>query len=73
MSEGVQVPARLTRKTNHQGNQRLLLVKYAAVEADKNTRTIKAEFQTVGVAQDPRSFIVIPRGSFSIQISGLGV
>ena len=33
MSEGVQVPQRMPPETNHQGNQRLLLVRNAAVEA----------------------------------------
>ena len=73
VSEGVQIPARLTRKTNHQGNQKLLLVKDAAVEADKNNRTIKAAFQTVVIVHNPRSFMEMPRGIFSIQMSGLGV
>ena len=33
ISEGVQVPPRLPTETNHQGNQRLLLVINASVEA----------------------------------------
>ena len=40
ISEGVQVTQRLPTETNHQGNQRLLLVINASVEADKNIRTI---------------------------------
>ena len=73
MSEGVQIPARLTRKTNHQGNHMLLLVKDMEVEADKNNRTRKSEFQTVGVVHNPRSFMEMPRVIFSIQMSGLSV
>ena len=33
ISEGVQVPQRLTTETKHQGNQRLLLVRNGSVES----------------------------------------
>ena len=49
------------------------MVKDAAVEADKNYRTIKAASQTVGVVHNPRSFMEMTREIFSIQMSGLGV
>ena len=41
ISVGVQVPPRMPTKTNHQRNQSLLLVRNAAVKAEKNIRTIK--------------------------------
>ena len=44
ISEGVQVPQRLPTETNHQGNQRLILVINAAVEAENNTRTINQQY-----------------------------
>ena len=68
VSEGVQIPERITRKTNHQGNQRILLLKDAEVKADKNNGTIKAAFQPVGVVHNPRSFMEMPRGIFSIKM-----
>ena len=40
--EGFQVPPRLPIENNHQRNQRLLLVRNTAVEAEKNIRTTKA-------------------------------
>ena len=46
ISEGVQVPPRLPAENHHQGNQRLLLVRNSAVEAEKNSTTIKAAVQT---------------------------
>ena len=49
------------------------MVKDAAMEADKNNRTIKAAFQKVVIVHNPRLFMEMPRGIFSIQMSGLGV
>ena len=40
--EGFQIPKRLPTENNYQGNQRLLLVRNLAVEAENNIRTIKA-------------------------------
>ena len=45
ISEGAQVPPRPPTKNGHQGNQKLLLVRNAAVEAEKKMRTIKAAVQ----------------------------
>ena len=45
IQQGVQVPPRPPTKNNYQGNQRLLLVSNAAVEAENNIRTIKAAVQ----------------------------
>ena len=43
--EGLQFTPTPQTKNNHQGNQRLLLVINAGVEAENNTKTIKAEVQ----------------------------
>ena len=45
ISEGVQVSPRPPTENNHQGNQRLVLVRNAAVKAEKKIRTIKAAVQ----------------------------
>ena len=42
ISEGVQVPPRPPTENNHKGNQRLILVRNTAVEAEKKTRTINS-------------------------------
>ena len=41
ISEGLQVPQRLPTETNHQGNQRLLMVRNAEVESENKIKTIK--------------------------------
>ena len=41
ISEGVQVPQTSPTETNHQGNQRLLMVRNAAVESENKITTIK--------------------------------
>ena len=46
ISSWVQVPPRPPNKTNHQGNYRLFLVINAAVEAEKETRTINTAVQS---------------------------
>ena len=43
MKAVVQVPTKLSYKTNNKTNQRLLLVRNKEVEAEENTRTIKSE------------------------------
>ena len=43
ISEGVQVHPSIPTETNNQGNQRLLLVRNAAVEAEKKRITIKCQ------------------------------
>ena len=63
ISEGLQVPQRLPTETNHQGNQRLLLVRNAVVEAEKKIRTIKEALQPVGGGLHHRTFMSMPRVS----------
>ena len=57
ISEGVQVPPRLPTGNNHQGNQRLILVRNAAVEAEKNTRTTKVAVQPSSGSSHPKTFM----------------
>ena len=71
ISEGVQFPQRLPTETNHQGNQRLILVRNSAVEAEKNIRTIKAAVKPAGGSLHHRTFISIPGGGLSIKTAGL--
>ena len=61
ISEGVQVPQRLPTETNHQGNQRLILVQKAVVEAEKKIITIKSSVKPAGVSLHHRTFMSIPR------------
>ena len=68
--EGVQVPQRLPKK-NHQGNQRLLLVRNAAVEADKKIITIKSAVQSSGGSLHHKTFVSMPGGSPLIKMAGL--
>ena len=71
ISEGVQVPQILPTKTNHQGNQRLLLARKAAVESEKKTRKIKSAVQPACGSLHHRTFMRIPGGSPSIKTAGL--
>ena len=71
ISEGVQVTQKLPTETIHQGNQRLILVRNAAVEVERKTRTIKAALQPEGGSLRHRTFVSIPGGIFSIKTSGL--
>ena len=71
ISEGVQVPQIIPTETNNQGNQRLSLVRNTAVEAEKNTRTIKSAVQPAGGSLHHRTFMGIHRGSLSIETHGL--
>ena len=59
ISEGVHVPPRPPTETNHQGNQRLLFVRNAAVEAENNIRTIKATVQPESRIHPPRTLMGI--------------
>ena len=63
ISEGVQVTQRLPTLTNHQGNQRFLLVRNAAVEAEKKIRKIKSVVQPVCGGLHPRGFMSMPGGT----------
>ena len=71
ISEGVQVPQILPTETNHQGNQRLLLVRNAALEAEKNTRTIKSAIQPAGGSFHHWTFTSMPGGIPSIKTADL--
>ena len=57
ISEGVQVPPRPPTENNHQGNQRLLLVRNSPVEEEKNIRTIKASVQPSSGSRHTRKFV----------------
>ena len=57
ISEGVQVPPSPPPENNHYGNQRLLLVRNAALEAENKTSTIKAEVKIVSESCHPKTFI----------------
>ena len=71
ISEGVQVPQRLPTENNHQGNQKLLLVRNAAVEAENKTRKIKAAVQPAGGSIHHRKFMSMPGEIPSIKKYGL--
>ena len=71
ISEGVQATQRLPTETNHQGNQRLILVRNAAVEAEKNIRKIREAVQPAGRRSHHRTFMRITGGIPSIKTSGL--
>ena len=72
ISERVQVPPRPPTENNHQGNQRLLLVRNVAVEAEKKTRTIKAAVKPAIGSLHPKIFMGILAGKPSTQMAGLG-
>ena len=59
-------------KTNHQGNQRLLLIINLSVEAEKKIRTIKATVQRASGGRYPKIFMGMLAGNPSTQIYGLG-
>ena len=69
---GVQPPTRMPTETNHQGNHRLLFFRNAAVEVEKNTRTIRVAVKPASGSRNPRTFMGILRVNTSIQIAGLG-
>ena len=71
ISEGVQVPKRLTTETNHQGKQRLILVRNTAVELWKNIISIKESVQPTGVSLHHRKLMIMHRGIPSIKTAGL--
>ena len=63
ISEGVQVPQRLPTENNHQLNQRLLLVRNAEVESEKNIRAIKASVKPSSGSLCHKTFMILPGGS----------
>ena len=56
---------------NHQGNQRLIYVINAAVEAEKKIITIKSAVQPVGGGLYHKAFMSMPRGGLSIKTAVL--
>ena len=72
ISEGVQVPPRPPTINNHQGNQRLLMVKNAAAEVENKIRMIKKAVQPETRSLHTRTFLGILVGITSIKMSGLG-
>ena len=59
-------------ENNHQGNQRLLLVRNSAVEAENKTIKIKVALQTEIRSLHPKIFMGMLTGNPSTQMSGLG-
>ena len=71
ISEGVQFHLRSSTENNHQGNQRLYLVKNVAVDSEKNIRTIKAEVQPASRSRHPKNFMRMLAGKPSTKMTGL--
>ena len=71
ISEGVKAPPRTPTENNHQGNQRLVLVRNAAVEAENKTRTIKQLLQPASGSRHPRTFMGMLGGDPSEKMAGL--
>ena len=63
ISEEVKVPQGLTTEIKHQLNQRILLVRNAAVKAEKKIRKIKSAVQPAGGSLHHRTFISMSGGS----------
>ena len=63
ISDVVQVPSRPPTENNHQGNQRRLVVRNLAVEAENNTRTIKASVQPARGISHPKTFMGMIAGN----------
>ena len=72
ISEGVQVTPRPPSENNHQGNQRLLLDRNAAVEAENKTRTIKPSVKPESGVCHYKTFTGMIGGNPSAQMYGLG-
>ena len=72
ISEGVQVTPSPPTETNHQGKQRLLLVRNVEVEAEKKTMTIKVTVQPEIGIRNPRKFMGMLGRNPSIKMAGLG-
>ena len=72
ISEGVQVPPRPPTENNHQGNQRIPLVRNAAVEAEKKIRKKKVAVQPASGSRHPKTFIGMLGVNPITQMVGLG-
>ena len=70
-SEGVQVPPRPPTETNHQGNQRLLLVINETVKPEKKFRTTKAAVQPVSGSLHNKTCMGMIGGNPSTKMDGL--
>ena len=70
ISEGVQVPQRPPTETNNHGNQRLLLVRNAAVESENKKITIKAEVQPASVICHTSKLTGMLGGNTSTHMAG---
>ena len=57
ITEGVQVTQTITTETNHQGNQRLILVRNAEAESEKDTTEITSEVKPESGSLHPRKFM----------------
>ena len=68
--EGVKVTKILPTETNHQGNQRLFLVRNAAVESEKNIITKKSAVQPTGGNLHHRISIRMPMVNPLIKTAG---
>ena len=66
------MPIRPPNETNHQGNQRLLLVRNATVESENKTRTIKAAVQPAIGGLHTCTFMEMIGGKTSIKMARLG-
>ena len=71
ISEGVQVTPIPPTENNHQGNQRLLLVRNVAVETERKTRTIQVAVQTARESRHPRKFMGMLGSNPSTRIASL--
>ena len=71
ISEIFQVPSRIPTGTNHQVNQKLILVINAAVEAENNIMEIKVPVQPASGTQHPRKLLVTLGVNPSIQMYDL--
>ena len=71
ISEGAKVPQRPPTETNHQVNQRLILVRNTAVEAENKIRKIKAAVKPLGGILHHRTFMSMAGGTPTIKTAGL--
>ena len=72
VSKRVQVPPIPATQTNHQGNQRLIFFRNAAVEAENKKIAIKFAIQPASRCLHTRKFMGMHGGNPSIKMMGLG-
>ena len=73
LPEWLQITPSPPTETNHQGNQRLLLVINASVESENKTITTEVADQPASRGHHTRTFMVMLGGNPSIQMFILGV